>query len=767
MGRAVAWIVSGAVLLSTFFAIFIAIPDDSCAQATHSPITIMGDSDFTSDNGVTQGAGTVADPYVIEGYEISNESGTGIEVVNTDAFFVIRDCLIHNSSYGILLDCVSNATIDMCRLPDNTVSVVVTGSANVSVNNSVITAEHGCIVFELSTDCVAYSNSCAIVDEGASIATYQSRLICIEENSILGDRGNGLYIADSQDVAVKSNAVYGSGCQLEESYPVHLWSNAFLFSGIALAGTDVRAYDSLDIPTNNTVNGLPIHFVHSSEAGEYSFGDAGQIIVANCSDVEIRDSLVDQVAWSWEPWEYKGGIECYYSDRVAFSNMTVTGCANGLTLYQADNITLSDSTFLENWVNVQATSSDGTLATACVMTNSFTEGMPRAMSFWGSNFTRVVDCQIDFVAESDDPMALYRVGIEFHNIREASVQNCTIRNVDGAGVSCSSYMFQSDGLTVTGCKISECRWSAVEVDGTSDVLIENNSFALTDRAIDVNACVGVEIRNNSLILNEWCGLLLYDSDWCNVTGNWFAWNDGEGIMMEGSNITIAWNSFIESGVGIEGGRYDVLVHHNDFIQNRKPINPNVCYGTSWDDGYPSGGSYYSDYTGLDVFSGQDQDMPGSDGIGDSPYVHDSYLSYEDRYPLMSPALPHDGAPTALVESLPTSGDTMTLFEFNASGSCDPETPASDLWFRWDFDGDGTWDTGWTQEMSTTHEFLSAGAYSVTVQVLDPSGLNSTAAVSVDVVVAAIPEFSSSAVVVLAMMAVMIAAISLRRRDRGS
>lgn len=767
MGRAVAWIVSGVLLLSVFFVVFIAIPDDSCAQTLHSPITISGDSDFTSDNGVTQGAGTSADPYVIEGYEISNEGGTGIEVADTDAFFVIRDCLIHNSSYGILLDCVSNATIEMCMLPDNAGSIVVTGSANVSVNDNVVTAEYGCIVFELSTDCVAYGNSCTIVDEGSSIATHQSRLIRIEENSILGDRGNGLYIADSHDVTMKSNAVYGSGCQLEESYPVRLWSNAFMYSGIALAGTDFRAYDSMDIPTNNTANGLPIYFVHSISEVEDSFGDAGQIIVANCSDVEIRDSSVDGVAWGWEPWEYKGGIECYYSERVVFSNMTVTGCANGLTLYQADNITISDTTFLENWVNVQATSSDGTLVTACVMTNSFTEGMPRAMSFSGSCFTRVIDCQIDFGGESDDPMALYRSGIEFHNIGEASVQNCTIRNVEGPGVSCGSYMLQSYGLTVTGCKVSECRWSAVEVDSTDDVLIENNSFALTDRAIDVSGCVGVEIRNNSLILNEWCGVLLYDSNWCNVTGNWFAWNDAEGIMMEGSNITIAWNSFIESGVGIEGGRYDVLVHHNDFIQNQAPINPYVCDRASWDDGYPSGGSYYSDYTGLDLFSGPNQDLPGSDGIGDSPYVHDSYQGYEDRYPLMSPALPHDGAPTAMVESLPPSGDTMTLFEFNASGSQDAETPSSDLWFRWDFDGDGTWDTGWTQEMSVTHEFTSDGTYSVTVQVLDPSGLNSTATVSVDVVSVAIPEFSSSAVVVLAMMAIVIASIAFRRRDRGS
>jgi hypothetical protein len=54
----------------------------------------------------------------------------------------------------------------------------------------------------------------------------------------------------------------------------------------------------------------------------------------------------------------------------------------------------------------------------------------------------------------------------------------------------------------------------------------------------------------------------------------------------------------------------------------------------WDDGYPSGGNYWSDYTGADVKSGPNQDLPGSDGIGDTPYIIDA--NNTDRYPLMNP-----------------------------------------------------------------------------------------------------------------------------------
>jgi len=38
----------------------------------------------------------------------------------------------------------------------------------------------------------------------------------------------------------------------------------------------------------------------------------------------------------------------------------------------------------------------------------------------------------------------------------------------------------------------------------------------------------------------------------------------------------------------------------------------------WDNGYPSGGYYWSDYNGTDSYSGPYQDLTGSDGIGDTP-----------------------------------------------------------------------------------------------------------------------------------------------------
>jgi len=54
----------------------------------------------------------------------------------------------------------------------------------------------------------------------------------------------------------------------------------------------------------------------------------------------------------------------------------------------------------------------------------------------------------------------------------------------------------------------------------------------------------------------------------------------------------------------------------------------------WDNGYPSGGNYWSDYVGVDNFRGPHQNITGSDGIGDTNYSID--MDSIDHYPLMEP-----------------------------------------------------------------------------------------------------------------------------------
>jgi len=99
------------------------------------------------------------------------------------------------------------------------------------------------------------------------------------------------------------------------------------------------------------------------------------------------------------------------------------------------------------------------------------------------------------------------------------------------------------------------------------------------------------------------------------------------LLVSTTNSTIAMNNITNNryGIRVEDSSNNKL-HHNNFIDNIQQVYIQTPgYANFWDDGYPSGGNYWSDYTGADV---------NGDDIGDAPYIIE--LNNTDRYPLMVP-----------------------------------------------------------------------------------------------------------------------------------
>jgi parallel beta-helix repeat protein len=108
------------------------------------------------------------------------------------------------------------------------------------------------------------------------------------------------------------------------------------------------------------------------------------------------------------------------------------------------------------------------------------------------------------------------------------------------------------------------------------------------------------------------------------------------------------------------------IYHNNILNNTLQAYDNSSANNTWDNGYPSGGNYWSDYTGNDVFSGPLQSIPGSDGIGDTPYNITGYTpNDQDRYPLKgrvvinhpSISTPSDPFPANGAINVPITTDT--------------------------------------------------------------------------------------------------------------
>lgn len=90
-------------------------------------------------------------------------------------------------------------------------------------------------------------------------------------------------------------------------------------------------------------------------------------------------------------------------------------------------------------------------------------------------------------------------------------------------------------------------------------------------------------------------------------------------------------------------------------------------------------------------------------------------------------------PTALFSVTPSIGSLFTHFFFNAFGSNDNQTPTSQLQVRWDFDGNGLWDTNWDTGKKLSHQYSSEGTYNVMMEVKDSGGLTNqfTKSITVD------------------------------------
>jgi parallel beta-helix repeat protein len=147
-------------------------------------------------------------------------------------------------------------------------------------------------------------------------------------------------------------------------------------------------------------------------------------------------------------------------------------------------------------------------------------------------------------------------------------------------------------------------------------------------------CTNITVENLTL-KNNGQGVLLAFTTHSTIAKNTIANNERGVWLCSSSNNSICGNNITNNSWGVWlscSSNYN-SIYHNNFIGNTKQVQ-NYDSMNTWDDGYPSGGNYWSDYSGVDLYSGPYQNETGSDGIGDTPYVIDE--NNRDNYPLMKP-----------------------------------------------------------------------------------------------------------------------------------
>jgi parallel beta-helix repeat protein len=221
-----------------------------------------------------------------------------------------------------------------------------------------------------------------------------------------------------------------------------------------------------------------------------------------------------------------------------------------------------------------------------------------------------------------------------HGVLFALTTNSRIENVTAINNFYGIQLVHSDNNIINRNTLSnnvDGIWSIVSANNT----INNNIVSHNADGISMWAGSRNLIKDNFIINNEKAIILFYSDK--NIVSRNIMSNNWDGVWLcQCSSNVICENviSYNNVGICLVSYVYRNAIYHNNIINNRKQTELRWYDNNRWDDGYPSGGNYWSDYIGIDYYSGPNQNISGSDGIGDTPYIVGGNI--RDNYPLMYP-----------------------------------------------------------------------------------------------------------------------------------
>ena len=385
--------------------------------------------------------------------------------------------------------------------------------------------------------------------------------------------------------------------------------------------------------------------------------------------VERDNIIIDGAGYTLQgtkAYLYKG-IYLDGRSNVIIKNITITTFFYGIRLYYSSNNSICGNTIANSWAGVWLGGSSNNTISRNSITANDDDGIELYYSsnniISGNTFVDdglvVSDSYRNVVEDNtvNGKPLVYFEGVVNYSVGDAEqviLVNCTSIRVENLNLSHTSIgvqLWNTNNTIISGNTIAANNLDGIRLSHSSNNVISENTIANNDdglrlfdssnntisgNSITANNCYGIElfhssnnvISENTIAANNFDGVWL-DASYNNLLyGNNIANNDyGIGLYYSSNNI-ISGNSITAND--IRGLRLSYssnnIIYHNNFLDNAwGHVDVWKASGNIWDDGYPSGGNYWSGYGGTDA---------DGDGIGDIPYVIDYYN--RDCYPLMGP-----------------------------------------------------------------------------------------------------------------------------------
>ena len=527
------------------------------------------------------GSGKWADPYVIENVTINGQiSSSYIEINNSDAYFIIRNCSLYNSGSSSTKACINLYSVDNGKIINNncvdndSIGIYLdecnnnTLSGNIIINNFYGIYLDECNNNTLSGNTAIYnyiginlnqSNNTTLLGNTINNNTYGIGLIYSDNNTLSGNTANnnycGIIFGISNENIISGNIVSNSnyyGIYLDNSS-----NNTFLgntinnsnYIGIYLVESDNNTFSGntlnncndcgiyLGYSNNNTLLGNLMNF-----CGIYLFGSLVEMASHSIDDTNLVNNkpvyyYVNEIGLESSNFINAGQIILINCNKSIISGLNLSYSTMGIYLGYSNNNTLSGNTANNNSYGMYLYESiNNTLSGNTANNNSY--GM--------SLFESINNTLSGNIADNNNDNGIFLYRSDYNTLSENTA------NSNDNGIE----LFFSHDNTFSGNDASN-----------------NNNYGIEFSVSNNNTFSGNTISNN------FYGICL-DS--------------------QSNNNKIFLNNFIDNEINAE----------DNGINNK------------WDDGFT--GNYWDDYVGVDA---------NDNGIGDTPYIVPGTAGSQDNFPI--------------------------------------------------------------------------------------------------------------------------------------
>jgi len=429
----------------------------------------------------------------------------------------------------------------------------------------------------------------------------------------------------------------------------------------------IRADGSIDPVTAN---------ITSADNVIYTFTDN----IFDSIVIQRSNITVDGAGYTLQGSGSEDGFKLQQKNNVTIRDTTIRNFSRGVYLSESSNNTIFGNTFTDNSLGLSIDRSDNNTIQGNTITNgssgiridfayynTIADNLITGLYGWSAVYTEA--CYYGrFLRNNITTNSWGGFILEFASSHNFLRNNTIAGSKRNFGVDLSPNVIQDidTSNTVDGKPIyylvnrrdehvpSDAGYVALV--NCTNMVVEGLDLRNNSEGVLLHSTQNSTIRNNNITKNVYPVLIGFSLN--NTIHDNNIINNDRGIRQTyfSSNNTFSQNIFKNNGYGI---RFNCnspnnCIYHNSFV------NSHVlgCGETNiWDDGYPSGDNYWSDYDGTDYYSGPYQNETGSDGIGDTPYVYPAAV--KDNYPLIKPDL-EDIEVTAVNPSRTSVGQGYTV-----------------------------------------------------------------------------------------------------------